>query len=157
MSIIPNAHESLCIEDFPLPCEPSQGRRSTEGNLCSDHGEMRRWRPGEMGVGTATESCPWCLGGEPREAAEPQVCVPRQYLEVGGSEQPQDGAGVCGGEELEHSEREPLISFLVALAASFHFCIRTFPCPPGLNSPSRPHSVKVCLFLFSTCFKRNLL
>lgn len=82
-------------------------------------------------------------GSEPREGAEPEACTPGQYLSEG-SEQPQDGAGVCGGEDGEHGEREPLICFLAALAASFHRCVVTFPCPPALNSPSSPCSARVC-------------
>lgn len=69
--------------------------------------------------------------------------MPRQNLGEG-SKQPQDGVGVHGGEEREHGKREPLICFLAALAASFHRCIVTFPCPPALNSPPRPCPARVC-------------
>lgn len=98
-----------------------------------------------MGTGAAMEICLW-------QGAEPQACTPGPYLGEG-SEQAQDGAGVCGGEDGEHGEREPLICFLAAPAASFHHDLSM---PTSAQQPFQP---LLCqgLFLLSTCFKGNLL
>lgn len=111
----------LSVKIFPSPVNPAW-REGPEWGICAL--TTGRWGDGDKEI--------WRL---PQKVVSGDLVVspgmffrPRQCL-CGGRTQPQDGAGVCGGEEPEHSEREALISFLVALAASFHLCIRTFPFP----------------------------
>lgn len=84
--------------------EVGEGRWG-DGEKEGGDGNMGRWG---WGLPQKAASGRWqrALGG-----SGAKVCMPGQYL-GGGSEQPQDGAGVCGGEERDHREREPLICFL---------------------------------------------